>query len=43
MKNETKLWIEYADENLLSAKILLDSHLYNPSLTTHVKASMDII
>ena len=32
MKNETKQWITYADENMLSAKILLDSHLYNPTL-----------
>jgi len=32
MKKETKEWLEYADENLQSAKILLDNHLYNPSL-----------
>ena len=32
MKKETELWIKYADENLSSAKILLESHLYNPSL-----------
>jgi len=32
MKNDTKKWLSYADENLLSAKILLNSHLYNPTL-----------
>ncbi|WP_052296597.1 HEPN domain-containing protein [Nitratifractor salsuginis] len=32
MKDETRLWIEYAEENLASAKILLESHLYNPAL-----------
>ena len=32
MKKETKRWLEYANENLQSAEILLDSHLYNPTL-----------
>ena len=32
MKDETKQWLKYAEENLQSSKILLDSHLYNPSL-----------
>ena len=32
MKRETEQWLSYADENLMSAKILLESHLYNPSL-----------
>ena len=32
MKNETKLWIEYAKENLESAHILLQRKLYNPCL-----------
>lgn len=32
MKDETRLWLEYAEENLQSAQILLQSHLYNPSL-----------
>jgi HEPN domain-containing protein len=32
MKDETKQWLNYANENLQSSKILLDSHLYNPSL-----------
>jgi len=32
MKDETKQWIEYADENPNSAKVLLDSKLFNPCL-----------
>ena len=32
MKDETKKWLEYADENLRSAKVLLDSELFNPCL-----------
>ncbi|MDF1883253.1 HEPN domain-containing protein [Sulfurimonas sp. SAG-AH-194-C21] len=32
MKDETKLWLEYANENYLSSKVLLESHLYNPTL-----------
>jgi len=32
MKDETKQWLTYASENFASAKILLESHLYNPSL-----------
>lgn len=32
MKNETKLWLKFADENLESSKILCESFLYNPSL-----------
>lgn len=32
MKNETRKWLEYADENLRSAQILMDSGLYNPCL-----------
>lgn len=32
MKDETKLWIKYADENLESSNILLESSLYNPTL-----------
>jgi len=32
MKDETKRWLDYADENLQSAKILLESYLYNPTL-----------
>ena len=38
MKNEAKLWFEYANENLLSAEILLKSHLYNPSLQNSQQA-----
>ena len=32
MKNETLQWLKYAEENLQSAKVLLDSKLYNPCL-----------
>ena len=32
MKDETKKWLEYADENLASAKVLLDNQLFNPCL-----------
>ena len=32
MKDETKKWLEYADENFRSARVLLDSELFNPCL-----------
>ena len=32
MKGETKIWLEYAKENLKSSKVLLESKLYNPCL-----------
>ena len=32
MKDETKVWLHYAQENLESAKVLLDSNLFNPCL-----------
>ena len=32
MKDETKVWLRYAVENLDSAKVLLKSSLYNPCL-----------
>jgi len=32
MKDETKKWLDYAGENLRSAKILLESDIYNPTL-----------
>ncbi len=32
MKDETKKWLEYADENRRSVKVLLDSELFNPCL-----------
>ncbi len=32
MKDETKKWLEYADENLKSAKVLLDNKLFNACL-----------
>ena len=32
MKDETEPWLKYANENLRSAKLLLDSSLFNPCL-----------
>ena len=32
MKDETRQWLKYGEENLESAKILRKSHLYNPCL-----------
>ena len=32
MKNETEIWITYAEENLTSSEVLLNSSLFNPSL-----------
>ena len=32
MKDETKKWLDYADDNLRSSKILLESSLYNTTL-----------
>ena len=32
MKDETGRWLDYADENLKSAEVLLDSGLFNPCL-----------
>ncbi len=32
MKDETRTWLSYADENLEAAKILLKQDLYNPCL-----------
>ncbi len=32
MKDETKIWLKYADENLQSAKILEENSLFNPCL-----------
>ena len=32
MKDETLQWLKFADENLESSKILLESFLFNPSL-----------
>jgi len=32
MKDQTKKWLEYADENLRSPKLLSDNALLNPSL-----------
>jgi HEPN domain-containing protein len=32
MKNETETWLAYSRENLASAKVLLESDLFNPCL-----------
>ena len=32
MKDETQTWLKYANENLRSAKLLLESNLFNPCL-----------
>ncbi len=32
MKDEAKVWLDYANENLASAQILLDHDLFNPCL-----------
>ncbi|MCD6566097.1 MAG: HEPN domain-containing protein [Bacteroidales bacterium] len=32
MKNETETWLAYSRENLASAKVLLESNLFNPCL-----------
>ena len=32
MKNETKVWLRYSKENLDSAKVLVESKLFNPCL-----------
>jgi len=32
MKDETKKWLDYAEENLRSANLLLDNELFNPCL-----------
>jgi len=32
MKDETKKWLDYANENLQSANLLLDNKLFNPCL-----------
>jgi HEPN domain-containing protein len=32
MNDETRLWLSYAEENLQSAELLLESHLWNPCL-----------
>jgi HEPN domain-containing protein len=32
LKEETKLWISFSEENLEAAKVLLESSLFNPAL-----------
>lgn len=38
MKKDTELWIQYAEENITSAVVLLASGLYNPSLQNSQQA-----
>jgi len=39
MKNETMLWLKYADENLKSAELLLEEALFNPCLQNAQQAA----
>ncbi len=32
MKDEAQIWLDYSEENLKSAKVLLASNLFNPCL-----------
>jgi uncharacterized protein (UPF0332 family) len=32
MKDEARLWLSYAEENLQAAQLLLETKLYNPCL-----------
>lgn len=43
MKKDTELWLQYAEENLKSARVLLESALYNPSLQNSQQAVEDFI
>jgi HEPN domain-containing protein len=43
MKDETKKWLDYAEENLRSAKILLESDIYNPTLQNAQQAVEKIL
>jgi len=43
MKEQTKKWLEYADENLSSAKVLLDNGLFNPCLQNVQQANWNIL
>ena len=39
MKNDTKEWLRYGDENLKSAEILLEKNLFNPCLQNSQQAA----
>lgn len=39
MKDETEQWLAYADENLRSARLLLQDHLLNPTLQNAQQAA----
>lgn len=32
MKNEARVWLDYAEENLMAARLLLEQKLFNPCL-----------
>lgn len=38
MNDETRLWLSYAEENLQSAELLLESRLWNPCLQNAQRA-----
>lgn len=38
MKKDTEIWLKYAEENIRSAEILLESGIYNPSLQNSQQA-----
>ncbi|MCP4406102.1 MAG: HEPN domain-containing protein [bacterium] len=40
MKEETRQWLDYAGQDAQSARILLQSHLYNPSLY-HIQQAIE--
>ncbi len=40
MKEETRQWLDYAGQDAQSARILLPSHLYNPSLY-HIQQAVE--
>lgn len=40
MKKETRQWLDYAGQDAQSARILLQSHLYNPSLY-HIQQAIE--
>ncbi|MFZ4855038.1 MAG: HEPN domain-containing protein [Desulfuromonadaceae bacterium] len=38
MKKDTEIWLKYAEENIRSAEVLLESGIYNPSLQNSQQA-----
>jgi HEPN domain-containing protein len=43
MKKDTEIWLSYADDNLKSTKVLLDSELYNPCLQNAQQAVLTML